>query len=392
MQSHLMNTYAPLPINLVEGRGAYLIDQQGNRYLDSVTGIGVCSLGHSHPAVTAAIVEQAGTLIHSANIAGLPLQEALAKRLCALSGMDKVFFCNSGAESLECAFKIARLYGHDIRRVDHPAVVVVEGSFHGRTLACLSASGSQKAQQGFEPLVAGFVRVPFDDVDAIQQTLAQADNIVAILVEPILGESGVVVPSPDYLANLRQICDQHRLLLIADEVQTGIGKTGAWFACQHHSVLPDVICCAKALGNGIPIGATLACGIAAEMLQPGKHGSTFGGNPLACRAALAVLEVMESQALCQRAAVAGQWLLSSLQDGLQNNSAVVAIRGQGLMIGIEFDRPCLELKMRALELGLLLNVTHQRVVRLLPPLIASDDELLQIADKVIEISRSMMGK
>ena len=389
MQSHLMNTYARLPVNIVEGRGAYLMDDQGNRYLDTVTGIGVCSLGHSHPAVTAAIAEQAATLIHSANITAVPLQEALARRLSSLSGMEKVFCCNSGAESLECAFKIARAYGHS-RQVDKPTIIVVEGSFHGRTLACLSASGSQKVQQGFEPLVEGFVRVPFDDVDAVKQVLAQNNDIVAILLEPILGEGGVVVPSTNYLADLRETCDQHQLLLIVDEVQTGIGKTGAWFACQHPAaVLPDVICCAKALGNGVPIGACLARGIASEILRPGKHGSTYGGNPLACRVALTVLEVMETEALCQRAADVGQWLMSRLREALRNNPAVVEIRGKGLMIGIEFDRPCVELKTLALERGLLLNVTRERVVRLLPPLIIAEQDLDQIVDTVSELGHGL---
>jgi acetylornithine aminotransferase len=385
-----MNTYARLPINLVKGRGAYLEDDHGNQYLDSVTGIGVCSLGHAHPAVSAAIADQASTLIHSANIAGVPLQEELGRRLTGLAGMERAFFCNSGAESLECAFKIARLYGHTQRQVESPRIIVVEGSFHGRTLACLSATGSEKVQIGFEPLVEGFVRVPFDDVAAIEQALEDHQGIVAILVEPILGEGGVVVPDPDYLPQLRAICDQHQLLLIADEVQTGIGKTGAWFACQHSSVLPDVICCAKALGNGVPIGACLARGVAAEVLQPGKHGSTYGGNPLACCAALTVLSVMENQSLCERAAKAGRKLQERLSTGLANNPAVVEVRGKGLMIGIEFNRPCIELKKLALENGLLLNVTRERVVRLLPPLITSDDDLNRIADTVIEISKAFV--
>lgn len=384
--NHLMNTYARMPVELVRGEGAWLIDRSGRRFLDTTTGIGVCSLGHGHPELASVIAQQAVLLIHAANLTRIPEQEALADELCRVSGMDAAFFCNSGAESLECAFKLARLHGHQ-RGIDQPAILVTEGAFHGRTLACLSATDSDKVQKGFEPLVNGFHRVPFDDLAAAEKAMTENRNIVAVLVEPIQGEGGVAVPADGYLAGLRKACDQHDALMMLDEVQTGVGKTGAWFACQHESVLPDVMSCAKALGNGVPIGACVARGAAAGLFQPGKHGSTYGGNPLACRTALKVLEIMARDGLIERAHKAGARVRTALRTALADHPGVVEIRGKGLMIGIEFDRPCGALRDRALERDVLLNVTRDRVVRLLPPLIASDEELDLMVNTVIDIAR-----
>jgi acetylornithine aminotransferase len=384
--AHLMNTYARMPLELARGEGAWLIDRSGQRFLDTTTGIGVCSLGHAHPELAAVIAEQSVLLIHAANLTRITEQEDLADRLAEISGMDNAFFCNSGAESLECAFKLARLHGHR-RGIDEPRIVVTEGAFHGRTLACLSASDSDKVQKGFEPLVSGFHRVPYNDLDAMRATVSTDDRVAAVLVEPIQGEGGVVVPDDGYLTELRALCDQHQVLLMLDEVQTGIGKTGAWFASQHEQVRPDVISCAKALGNGVPIGACLASGEAAGLFQPGKHGSTYGGNPLACRTALKVLEIMQRDQLLQRAASAGKKILVDLRAALADTDCVVDIRGKGLMIGIEFDRPCSELRERALARNVLMNVTRDRVVRLLPPLIASNEELKLMTDTVIELAR-----
>ncbi len=386
-----MNTYARLPVRFVGGRGSTLTDDSGRDYLDALSGIGVCNLGHAHPAVTQALCDQAGTLVHTSNLYGIPLQERLAEALTRLSGMERVFFCNSGAEANEAAIKLARLAGH-ARDIDEPAVVVMDGSFHGRTLATLSATGNRRVQAGFEPLVTGFVRVPFDDMAALETVAENSPQVVAVLVEPIQGEGGVRIPAPDYLARLRALCDRMGWLLMLDEVQTGMGRTGRWFAFQDSGILPDVLLLAKALGNGVPMGACLARGAAAELFQPGRHGSTFGGNPLACRAALAVIEVMEQEGLVARSAALGERLLARFRQALGELPGVVSIRGQGLMLGIELDRPCTELMGRALDQGLLINVTADTVVRLLPPLILGEDEAERLADGLCTLIRDFLAE
>ena len=385
-----MPNYDRLPVAFSRGEGAWLWDEQGRKYLDELTGVAVCALGHAHPAVTDAVCDQARKLVHTSNWYGIALQEQLAQRLCALAGMETVFFGNSGAEANEAAIKLARLYGHR-RGILNPTIIVTEGSFHGRTLATLSATGNRRIQAGFEPLVTGFNRVPYNDVDAVRQVADRNPDVVAVLVEPIQGEGGVVVPSAGYLTELRRLCDARGWLLMLDEIQTGMGRTGKWFAFQHEDVLPDVMTLAKALGNGVPIGACLARGPAAAVFQPGNHGSTYGGNPLACRAALAVVETLAQHNLVERAAQLGTRLVTALRSQLAGAKGVRDIRGRGLMLGIELDRPCKELMTQALEQGLLLNVTADRVVRLLPPLIISDAEADQIAATVSELVRGFVG-
>ncbi len=386
---HLMPTYARLPVRFARGEGARLWDEDGREYLDALSGIAVCGLGHAHPVLAEALCEQARTLIHTSNLYGIPLQERLADRLCALSGMERAFFANSGAEANEAAIKLARLHGHR-RGVDTPHIVVMEGSFHGRTLATLTATGSRKVQAGFEPLVKGFVRVPFDDLEALRNVAENNGEVVAVLVEPVQGEGGVRIPDAAYLRGLRDICDQQGWLLMLDEVQTGMGRTGRWFAFQHAGITPDVMTLAKGLGNGVPIGACLARGAAAEVLGPGNHGSTFGGNPLSCRAALTVIEVMEKEGLCERAAALGGRLLEGLRKSLQGAAGVADIRGLGLMLAVELDRPCGDLVGRALERGLLINVTAERCIRLLPPLVLSDEEADRIVDEVAGLVRGFL--
>jgi acetylornithine aminotransferase len=361
------------------GEGAWLWDKQDRRYLDAVSGIAVCNLGHAHPAVFAAVCEQAGKLVHTSNLYRIEKQEELAHELCRLGGMENVFFCNSGAEANEAALKIARRYGH-FRGIDTPSVIVMEGAFHGRTLATLSATGSRKAQEGFEPLLSGFERVPYNDISAVEGVTDP--NMVAILVEPIQGEGGIRVPADDYLLQLRRICDQREWLLMLDEIQTGIGRTGKFLAYQHTFVRPDVITVAKALGNGVPIGACLALGIASEMLTAGKHGSTFGGNALACSAALAVLKALNRDQLIERAARLGDQIRETLRGVLGQQPHVVDVRGKGMMIGIELDQPCGELVNLALERGLLINVTAEKVVRLLPPLVFTEEQARLLADEL----------
>ena len=383
-QDCLMHTYARLPVSFEKGSGAWLWDAGGRRYLDGVSGVGVCGLGHAHPALAAALCEQAGRLWHSSNLYGIAHQEALAARLCELAGMARVFFCNSGAEANEAALKLARLHARG-RGVDEPAVVVMEGSFHGRTLATLSASGSRKVQAGFEPLVRGFKRVPYDDLDAVRRVAAHGPEVVAVLVEPVLGEGGVVVPSPGYLRGLREICDAQGWLLMLDEVQTGMCRTGRWFACQHEDVRPDVLTLAKGLGNGFPVGACLARGAAAELMQPGHHGSTFGGNPLACRVGLAVVEALAAAGLPARAAAAGTRLRAGLEAALAGHPRLRAVRGLGMMVGIELDAPCGDLPARALGQGVLVNCTAGNVLRLLPPLVLEDDEVDELVRRVAAV-------
>lgn len=382
-----MQTYARQEVAFVRGEGVWLFDCEGERYLDAVAGVAVNGLGHAHPALVRALCEQAGRLIHISNLYRIPEQERLAERLCALSGLERAFFCNSGAEANEAAIKLARLYGHQ-QGIVNPAIVVMEKSFHGRTLATLSATGNRKVQAGFEPLVTGFVRVPFGDAEAVARLADHHTDIVAVLVEPYQGEGGVNIPQADYLAKLRQICDSKGWLLMLDEVQSGVGRTGKWFAFQHAEVLPDVMTLAKGLGSGVPIGACLARGVAARLFTPGKHGSTFGGNPLACTAALTTLEVIEREGLLTHAASVGAFLRQDLKERLRGVNGVHDIRGQGLMIGIELDRPCGKLVEQALARRLLINVTAERVVRLLPPLILGEEEAAHLTRELAELIRS----
>jgi acetylornithine aminotransferase len=368
-----MPVFSPLPVAFVRGEGAWLWDTKGKKYLDALAGVAVCSLGHAHPAITAAICDQAGKLLHTSNWYEVPLQEQLAQRICKLAGMDNAFFCNSGAEANEAAIKLARLYGSQ-NNIRSPGIIVTEGSFHGRTLATLTASGNRKIQAGFEPLVQGFFRVPYNDLDAVRQVGDNDKGIVAVLVESITGEGGVRIPDEGYLKGLRQICDERGWLLMLDEIQTGVCRTGKWFACQHEGVQPDVMTLAKGLGNGVPIGACLARGKAAQVFKPGSHGSTFSGNPLVCRVALTVLDEMEKGKFAKRAAVLGERLLNSFKKTLGDVAGIKEIRGRGLMLAIELDRPCKEMLTLALERGLLINVTVDSVIRLLPPLILTDDE------------------
>ena len=391
MAEHLMNTYRPLPVSFEHGSGAYLFDADGARYLDALCGIAVCGLGHAHPAVSAAICEQAQRLLHSSNLYRIDAQQALADELCRVAVMDRVFFSNSGAEANEAALKLARLYGHG-KDIETPQIIVTEGSFHGRTLATLTASGNRKIQAGFEPLMPGFLRAPYDDLDAIRTIAENSPNVVAILVEPITGEGGIYIPAEDYLSELRQLCDKHGWLLMLDEIQTGMGRTGRWFAHQHAGIQPDVMTLAKALGNGVPIGACLARGAAAEVFQPGNHGSTFGGNPLATRAALAVIDTMQQQQLVERAAELGAQMLEQFRTRLGERDEVIAIRGKGLMLGIELDRPCAELVQRALQHKLLINVTADSVVRLLPPLILSDEQAQEIVTRVCDLIETFVDE
>lgn len=382
--STLMNTYSRLPVTFVRGEGVWLWDDQNVRYLDALSGIAVCGLGHCHPALTRAICEQAATLVHTSNLYHVKNQELLADRLTSLSGLDKVFFCNSGAEANEAAIKLARLHGHN-RGIDLPTIIVMERSFHGRTMATLTATGNRKTQAGFEPLLTGFVRAPYDDLVAVEQIAANNQNVVAILLETYQGEGGVNFPQANYLQGLRQICDQRDWLLMLDEVQCGLGRTGTWFAFQHSQILPDVMTLAKGLGSGMPIGACLASGQAADVFQPGNHASTFGGNPLACKAALATLEVIEQEGLLANAITIGEFMRAQFKQHLQKWQDVLKIRGQGLMMGIELPIPCGELVHEALQQHLLINVTSEKVVRLLPALTMRQDEAEQVVAGVSAI-------
>ncbi len=377
--SHVMNTYARQPVSFVRGEGVWLYDGEENRYLDGLSGIAVNTLGHAHPRLTAALKNQIDTLIHCSNVYQVNGQELLADKLCDLSGMQEVFFSNSGCEANEAAIKLARLYGHG-RGIESPAIIVMEKSFHGRTLATLSATGNRKVQAGFEPLVTGFVRVPYDDVEAVRQVAKHNNNIVAILVEPVQGEGGICTPDVSYLQQLRQICTENNWLLMLDEVQTGIGRTGRWFAHQHSDILPDVMTLAKGLGSGVPVGACLAAGKATGTFKPGNHGSTFGGNPLACAAALTTLAIVEEDKLVAHAESLGQFIRDGFNSALRNESGFKEVRGMGLMIGVELDRPCAALVKLALDKGLLINVTADNVVRLLPSLVMSEQEARQLLD------------
>lgn len=377
MTNHIMPTYARQAVTFERGDGAWLWDDQGHQYLDALSGIAVCNLGHAHPAVHNALCKQSQTLIHTSNLYGVALQSQLADTLCQLSGMDNVFFCNSGTEANEAAIKLARKYGHQ-RGIEEPVIITMDKSFHGRTMGALSATGNSKVKQGFAPLLSGFVHVPYNDIPALEAAIKADSNIVAVLVEPIQGEGGINIPASDYLNQIRNLCDQHQLLLMLDEIQSGIGRTGRFLAYQHNGILPDVCTLAKALGNGVPIGACLAHGKAAEVLSAGNHGSTFGGNPLACSAALAVLDILSTSPLIEEALRKGQLIIEGIARQTSGNPHIVSLRNKGLMIGIELDKPCGELVAKALDNGLLINVTAETTIRLLPPLVISDEQITQL--------------
>ena len=384
METHsLLNNYGRKDVSFIKGSGAWLWDQHNHRYLDALSGIAVCGLGHAHPQIATTISQQASTLLHTSNIYRIPAQEQLGEKLCSLSGMDGAFFCNSGAEANEAAIKLARLHGHN-KNIDTPAVIVFENSFHGRTMATLTATGNRKAHAGFEPLVSGFIRAPYNDIDTVKQICASNSSVVAILAEPIQGEGGINIPAEDFLQSLREVCDQYGLLLMLDEVQTGNGRTGKWFAFQHTSMQPDVITTAKGLGNGFPIGVCLAKGPAAELFSPGSHGSTFGGSPLACTVALKVLDTINKDGLLENANTIGRHLLSEFKSKLEQHPAVKDIRGRGMMLGIELNSPCAQIVDLALEKNLLINVTADSVIRLLPPLITDQDQANEIINTVCE--------
>jgi len=377
----LLPTYARKAISFTHGEGAWLWDEQGERYLDALSGIAVCGLGHAHPAVATALSEQAQKLVHTSNIYRIQKQEQLGIRLCEISGMEKVFFCNSGAEANEAAIKLARMHGHR-KGIQQPHTLVFENSFHGRTMATLTATGNRAAHAGFEPLVPGFIRAHYDNIGAIRQLCAQHKQLSAILVEPIQGEGGIHIPSPDFLPQLRAICDDYDLLLMIDEVQTGNGRTGTWYGYQQANILPDVMTTAKGLGNGVPIGACLTRTKANDLFKPGNHGSTFGGNPLACAAGLAVLDTIEQQQLLSHVTKTSELLLNTLKQRLSQHPLCHNIRGQGMMLGIELTQPCAEIVDIALEQKLLLNVTAGNVIRLLPPLIIDNEQVELIAEGV----------
>jgi len=386
-----MNTYGRIPVAFTHGDRVWVWDESGRKYLDALAGIAVNTLGHAHPKLVRVLSEQVSRLIHVSNLYRIAEQERLADKLAAISGMDNVFFCNSGCEANEAAIKIARLFGHR-KGIDSPSIVVMDKAFHGRTLATLSATGNRKVQKGFEPLVAGFVRVPFNDIEAVRQIAAHDRSVVAVLVEPIQGEGGINISTMQYLRELRELCDRQDWLLMVDEVQCGLGRTGKWFVYQHAGILPDVMPLAKGLGSGVPIGACLARGAAAQVFQPGNHGSTFGGNPLACAAALATLEIIEEEGLIGNAGRIGGLILSGLREGLAGLPGVVDIRGHGLMIGIELDRPCGDLVNQALEQGMLINVTIDTVIRLLPPLVINEQEARQILAILVPLVRNFLAR
>ncbi|HKM14453.1 MAG TPA: aspartate aminotransferase family protein [Marinospirillum sp.] len=388
--SALMHTYGRLPVAFVEGKGAWLTDTNGKTYLDALAGIAVCGLGHAHPAVTKAISEQASQLVHTSNLYQIPNQEAAAAKLSQLSGMDSIFFCNSGAEANEGAIKLARLYGHK-KGIDAPHILVMENAFHGRTLATLTATGNRKVQAGFEPLVSGFIRSTYNDLAAVTNLLERRNDIAAILVEPIQGEGGLMPATDEFMNGLRELCDKHDLLLMLDEVQTGNGRTGYFYAYQRYDWKPDVLTTAKGLGNGFPIGAVMAHGKAANLFQPGNHGSTYGGTPLGSAVVLAVLETLEKEQLAKRAGELGKHLVKGFEAALDGVKGVKGIRGRGLMLGIELDQSCGELVQLALDDGLLINVTAGQVVRLLPPLTLTDEEAEQLISQLSQLIKHWLA-
>ena len=381
---HLMKTYAPLDVTFEHGDGAYLWDSNKQKYLDALCGIAVCGLGHAHPAITKTITEQAAKLMHTSNLYQIEKQQHLADQLAEISGMSRVFFSNSGAEANEAAIKVARLYGHK-KNIKIPGIIVMENSFHGRTMATLSATGNRKVQAGFEPLVQGFIRAPYNNIEAIKNIAENNNDVVAILVEPVQGEGGIKIPDPDYLNQLRDICDKQDWLLMLDEIQTGMGRTGEWFAFQHNGIQPDVMTLAKALGNGVPVGACLANDKAGEIMQPGNHGSTFGGNPLMCATASTVIDTIKKDDLISNARKLGKYIVNGFKEKLSDIRGVREVRGLGLMIGIELDSECTELVKLALDKQLLINVTAGNVIRLLPPLILDQQQADTIINTVSDL-------
>jgi acetylornithine/N-succinyldiaminopimelate aminotransferase len=387
---HVMPTYGRLPVALSHGRACRVWDEAGNEYLDALAGIAVNTLGHAHPRFTAALQEQVGKLIHTSNYYQVPLQERLAAKLVEISGLQNVFFCNSGLEANEGALKIARKYGHDVLGFDNPQTMVFEGAFHGRSLATLSATANPKIQAGFAPLVPGFVRAPLNDIAAVERLLDANPQVSAIFLETIQGEGGINPARIEFLKELRRVADARKLLLMLDEVQCGIGRTGRWFAHQWAGIQPDVMPLAKGLGSGVPIGAIVCGPKAAGVLSAGNHGTTFGGNPLAMRAGVETLAIMEADGLVAHAGAMGERLMRLLREGLADQAGVVEIRGQGLMIGIELDRPCGALLQRALDAKLLISVTADKVVRLLPPLIVSPAEIDEIAARLLPLIKTLL--
>ncbi len=388
--SHVMNTYARLPVTFSHGEGCRITDTDGKEYLDALSGIAVSTLGHAHPRLVAAIAAQAGRMLHTSNLYRIAEQEQLADKLCALSGMAEVFFGNSGAEANEAAIKLARFYGHK-KNVELPTVIVMEKAFHGRTMATLSATGNRKAQAGFEPLVSGFVRVPYGDIEAIKAVAEHNKNIVAVMLEIIQGEGGIHLADPAYYRGIRELCDAHDWLMICDEVQCGMGRTGKWFGYQQAGIQPDIATLAKGLGSGVPIGACMAGGKAAGLFGPGNHGSTFGGNPLAATAALTTIDVMEQDGLLANAAQIGALIRQLFGEALAGVKGVVDIRGHGLMIGLELDRPCGALVGKALEAGLLINVTAECVIRFLPPLIFSERDARELVERCAPLIKEFLA-
>lgn len=388
--SHVMNTYARQPVAFVRGQGVWLYDAADKKYLDALAGIAVNTLGHAHPRLVRALSEQIGRIIHSSNLFEVPLQEQAADRIARITGLDEVFFCNSGLEANEAAIKVARKYGHD-RGVAEPAIIVMEKAFHGRSLATLSASGSRKVQAGFEPLVQGFVRVPLNDLDAVRHVAEHNKNVVAVFVEPIQGEGGINLSRLEYLRGLKEICDRQEWLFMSDEVQCGLGRTGKWFVYQHAGIAPDVVPLAKGLASGVPVGACVVGGRAKGVFKPGNHGSTFGGNPLAMCGVVTTLDTVQEEGLLENAVQVGDAIRNGLAAALKDLPGVVEVRGMGLMIGVELDRPCGDIVKTALERGLVVNVTADNVIRILPPLVMNADEGRQVVERLAPIVREFLG-
>ncbi|MEW6687780.1 MAG: aspartate aminotransferase family protein [Pseudomonadota bacterium] len=389
--SHVMNTYARQPVAFVRGQGVWLWDEAGKKYLDALAGIAVNTLGHNHPRLVRALSEQIGRIIHTSNLFQVPQQEAAADRIAGITGLEEVFFCNSGLEANECAIKVARKYGHD-RGIAEPAIVVMEKAFHGRSLATLSAGGSRKVQAGFEPLVQGFVRVPLNDLDAVRQIAAHNRNVVAVFIEPIQGEGGINVSRLEYLRGLKEICDANEWLFMSDEVQCGLGRTGKWFVYQHAGFLPDVVPLAKGLAGGVPVGACVVGGRAKGVFKPGNHGSTFGGNPLAMTGVVTTIDTVAEEGLLENAGRVGQAMLENLKNSLGHVAGVREVRGMGLMIGVELERPCGELVRAALEAGLVVNVTAENVIRILPALVMSEAEGREVLERLVPLVKAFLSR
>jgi acetylornithine aminotransferase len=389
--SHVMHTYARQPVAFVRGQGVWLWDEAGRKYLDALAGIAVNTLGHAHPRLVQALTDQVGRIMHTSNLFEVPLQEQAADRIAEITGLDEVFFCNSGLEANEAAIKVARKYGHD-RGIAEPAIIVMEKAFHGRSLATLSAGGSRKIQAGFEPLVQGFVRVPLNDLDAVRQVAEHDKNVVAVFVEPIQGEGGINVARLEYLRGLKEICERQAWLFMSDEVQCGLGRTGKWFVYQHAGFLPDVVPLAKGLAGGVPVGACVVGGRAKGVFKPGNHGSTFGGNPLAMRGVVTTIDTMKDEGLLANAQRVGQAIQDGLKAALRGVPGVVEVRGMGLMIGVELDRPCGELVKMGLDAGIVFNVTADNVVRLLPALVISEAEGREVVERLVPLVRQFLAR